>query len=117
MMNKSMVDEIRARFDSDIERFSDMQSGQAATIDSLLHMQLLPQAAASVTPHARTVLDIGCGTGNYSLKLPRHLPHVQVTLIDLSRPMLDRAIERISKVSDQPIHPMQGNVLELNLGE
>jgi tRNA (cmo5U34)-methyltransferase len=31
-MQKSTVEEIRARFDHDVERFSNLETGQAATI-------------------------------------------------------------------------------------
>jgi tRNA (cmo5U34)-methyltransferase len=55
----------------------------------------------STEPGSRNVLinspllDIGRGAGNYTLKLLQQLPLRAVTLIDLSRPMLDRAVERI----------------------
>jgi tRNA (cmo5U34)-methyltransferase len=32
-------------------------------------MALVAEAAAATTPHARHVLDVGCGAGNYTLKL------------------------------------------------
>lgn len=66
---KSSVDEIRRRFDADVERFSNLQTGQSATVDAPLAMSLVAEAAAAVTPHARHVLDVGCGAGNYTLKL------------------------------------------------
>src|SRR5262249_10738194 len=64
---KSTVDEIRRRFDADVERFSDLETGQSATVDAPLAMALVARAAAATTPHARHVLDVGCGAGNYSL--------------------------------------------------
>jgi len=33
---KSSVDEIRVRFDADVERFANLQSGQSATMDAPL---------------------------------------------------------------------------------
>jgi len=116
-MPKSTVDEIRQRFDQDVERFSNLQTGQAAAIDAPLHMDLLTEAAAITTPHAQAMLDIGCGAGNYTLKLLQRLPGLNVTLIDLSRPMLDRAIERIGKVTDGVICDIQADVREADLGE
>src|SRR5438309_11885104 len=71
---KSTVDEIRARFDADVERFSNLGTGQSATVDAPLALALVAEAAAAVTPHARHVLDVGCGAGNYTLKLLEHLP-------------------------------------------
>ena len=35
-MKKSTVDEIRERFDNDVERFSNLATGQSATIDAPL---------------------------------------------------------------------------------
>ena len=73
---KSTVDEIRQRFDTDVERFSNLDTGQSATVDAPLAMALVARAAAAATPHARHVLDVGCGAGNYSLKLLEHLPNL-----------------------------------------
>src|SRR6187551_3414835 len=96
---KSSVDEIRRRFDTDVERFSNLDTGQSATIDAPLAMALVARAAAAVTPHARHVLDVGCGAGNYTLKLLEQLPNLDVTVIDLSGPMLERAQHRIGGVT------------------
>jgi tRNA (cmo5U34)-methyltransferase len=94
-MPKSSPDQIRARFDADVERFSNLETGQSATIDAPLVLELVVQAAAAATPHARAALDVGCGAGNYSLKLLQAHPNLDVTLLDLSRPMLDRAEARV----------------------
>ena len=96
---KSTVDEIRARFDVDVERFSNLETGQSATIDAPLMLELVAQAAAATATQpagAMRVLDIGCGAGNYTLKLLEELPGLGVTLVDLSRPMLDRAQQRVA---------------------
>jgi tRNA (cmo5U34)-methyltransferase len=93
--HKSTSEEIRRRFDADVERFSNLETGQSATIDAPLSLELIARAASGVRPKAATLLDIGCGAGNYTLKLLQHLPLRSITLIDLSRPMLDRAVERI----------------------
>jgi tRNA (cmo5U34)-methyltransferase len=92
---KSTPEEIRRRFDEDVERFSNLETGQSATMDAPLGLELIVGAAAAVNPGAATLLDIGCGAGNYSLKMMTSLPLKSVTLIDLSRPMLDRAVQRI----------------------
>lgn len=107
---KSSVEEIRQRFDADVERFSNLQTGQSATVDAPLAMTLVAKAAATTTPSARHVLDIGCGAGNYTLKLLELLPNLDVTLIDLSRPMLDRAAERVRGMSSGRITLIQGDV-------
>ena len=92
---KSTPEEIRKRFDAEVERFSNLDIGQSTMIDSPLSLELIAQAARVVRPEATALLDIGCGAGNYTIKLLRYLPLRSVTLIDLSRNMLDRAIERI----------------------
>src|SRR5271155_3250306 len=96
---KSTVEEIRQRFDADVERFSNLETGQSATVDAPLAMALVAQAAAATTPSARHVLDVGCGAGNYTLKLLEGLPNLDVTLIDLSQPMLDRVTERVRQAT------------------
>ena len=112
---KSSVDDIRRRFDADVERFSNLDTGQSATVDAPLAMALVAQAAAAVTPHARHVLDVGCGAGNYTLKLLEQLPNLDVTLIDLSQPMLDRATERVSRATTGRVQALQGDIREVAL--
>jgi tRNA (cmo5U34)-methyltransferase len=92
---KSSVEEIRARFDGEVERFSNLATGQVATVDAALCLELVAQAAATANPRARQALDVGCGAGNYSLKLRQYLPEVRVNLVDLSQAMLDRARQRL----------------------
>ena len=53
---KSTVDEIRRRFDADVERFSNLETGQSATVDAPLAMALVAEAAA-VLHHLRTDLE------------------------------------------------------------
>jgi len=112
-MSKSTVDEIRQRFDKDVERFSNLEIGQTTTIDSPLMLDLITQAAGASNPQARQLLDIGCGAGNYSLKFLESLPNVDVTLVDLSQPMLTRASERIGAVSTGEIRAVQGDIRDL----
>jgi tRNA (cmo5U34)-methyltransferase len=112
---KSTVDQIRQRFDHDVERFSNLETGQSATIDAPLVLDLITTVAAATNPDATHVLDIGCGAGNYTLKLLEHLPEVAVTLIDLSKPMLDRALQRIGAVSRNDIAALQGDIRAIPL--
>ena len=108
--SKSSVEEIQRRFDADVERFSNLQTGQSATVDAPLAMSWVAKAAAATTPSARHVLDVGCGAGNYTLKLLELLPNLDVTLIDLSRPMLERAAERITEATSGSIALIQGDI-------
>ena len=116
-MSKSTVEQIRDRFDRDVERFSNLETGQSATIDAPLSLALIAEAAARVTPKALSLLDIGCGAGNYSLKILEQLPDLDVTLVDLSRPMLDRAVERVSRLTSGKVTAWQGDIRELSIGE
>ena len=116
-MKKSTVEEIRQRFDADVERFANLETGQSATVDAPLAMELIVRAAAAVTPAARHVLDIGCGAGNYTLKLLERLPELNVTLVDLSRPMLDRALQRISEATTANVTSIQADIRKVRLGE
>lgn len=117
MDKKSTVDDIRKRFDADVERFSNIETGQQATIDAPLAMALITWAALAVTPHAKTVLDIGCGAGNNTVKLLQFRNPLDCDLVDLSRPMLDRAFERISAVNSGTIRTIQGDIRAVELPE
>ena len=116
-MKKSTVEEIRQRFDADVERFANLETGKSATVDAPLAMDLIVHAATAVTPAARHVLDIGCGAGNYTLKLLELLPELNVTLVDLSRPMLDRALQRISEATTANVTSIQADIRKVRLGE
>ena len=118
-MSKSTVDQIRARFDNDVARFSNLETGQSATVDAPLVLDLITTTAVSLLQKQRDIhlLDLGCGAGNYALKLVTQLPHADVTLIDLSQPMLARAQERVGAVCEGTITAVQGDVRELELGE
>jgi tRNA (cmo5U34)-methyltransferase len=112
---KSTVEEIRQRFDAEVDRFSNLETGQSATVDAPLAMTLVAQAAAAATPQARQVVDVGCGAGNYTLKLLQFLPNLDVTLIDLSRNMLNRALERISEKTSGQVTAIQSDIRQFDL--
>jgi len=114
---KSSVKQIRDRFDNDVERFSNLETGQSATVDAPLVLDLVARAAAAASPLATHLLDIGCGAGNYSLKMLQMLPNLNITLVDLSRPMLDRAVKRISPHTTGSMTPLQMDIRELELAQ
>jgi len=114
---KSTTDEIRQRFDGDVERFSNLETGQTATIDAPLAMELITQAAAVASPTIGRVLDIGCGAGNNTLKLLEAAGPFACDLVDLSLPMLERAQERIAAVNSKPVTIFQGDFRTLDLPE
>lgn len=113
---KATPDQIRERFDNDVERFSRLETGQSSTVDAPLVLDLIAESAASVTPHAKTHLDVGSGAGNYTLKLLERLPDLDCTLVDLSRPMLDRAVERVFPQTTGRVEALQADIRDVELG-
>lgn len=113
---KSSTAEIRERFDNDVERFSCLETGQVATLDAPLAMELITQAAVASTPSIKRVLDIGCGAGNNTLKLRQQYgSDFDVDLLDLSGPMLARAAERVSEVNNGTCNSLQFDFREADL--
>ena len=78
---------------------------------------MITQTAAATNPQATTMLDVGCGAGNYTLKMLAALPGLDVTLVDLSQPMLDRAIARVNEMNVGRVATHQADIRELDLGE
>ena len=118
---KSTVEQIRARFDADVERFSNLETGQTATMDAPLVLEIVARTAIAVTPHAVDLLDIGCGAGNWTLRLMAELRAAGRTqilnaiLLDLSRPMLERAVQRVSAATPGRVTALQGDIREVAL--
>ncbi len=116
-MNKSTVQEIKERFDNDVERFSNLETGQVATIDAQISLELLTEASKRINPGAKNLLDVGCGAGNYTLKMLSKVSNLNCTLVDLSQPMLDKALERVSTETNQAVDVLQGDIRDVNLKE
>ncbi len=114
-MKKSTVTEIRERFDNEVERFSNIETGQVATIDATLSLELLTSAAKAINPNATSLLDLGCGAGNYSLKMLSKLTNLNCTLIDLSKNMLDKAKQRVTEVTSGKITVIKGDIRDVLL--
>lgn len=116
-MNKSTVDEIKERFDNDVERFSNLDTGQLSTIDAKVSLELITEASKRIVPNAENLLDVGCGGGNYSLMMLTKIPDLNCTLVDLSKPMLDKALERVSQKTKNSVTILQGDIREVKLNE
>lgn len=114
--HKSTVDEIRQRFDSESTLYTNLETGQVSAVDSTLAMALVAEAAAVTTPHAKKLLEVGCGGGNYTLKLLERLPGLSVTLLDLSQTMLDLAVPRVRSGSAGPVTAIQSDIRDVDLG-
>lgn len=108
-------EQIRERFDKDTERFSNLDTGQQTTIDAPLTMDLCTEAAKRANPQATQLLDIGCGAGNYTLKMLNKLPDLNCVMNDLSLPMLEKAHERVSAHTSGQVTIIQDDMRNLNL--
>ena len=116
-MDKSTVEEIKKRFDNDVERFSNLDTGQISTIDAKISLELITDASKRIVPNAENLLDIGCGGGNYSLMMLGKIPNLNCTLVDLSMPMLEKAFERVSQLTNNNVTILQGDIREVYLKE
>lgn len=114
-MKKLSVTEIEQRFDKEVERFSNLETGQVSTMDAKLVLELITCTARAIQPEAKTILDLGCGAGNYTLKMLAKVPHLDCTLVDLSQNMLDKAFERVSEVTTTKVETIQGDIRAIEL--
>ena len=112
---KSTTAEIKTRFDNDVERFANLDTGQQSTIDAPLALELITEAAKAITPAATTMLDLGCGAGNFTLKMLQKIPNLHCTLVDLSQPMLDKAKERTAPATTGTVTAIQADMRDLDL--
>lgn len=116
-MEKSTVKEIQERFDNEVSRFSNLETGQVATMDAKISLELITDASKRMVPEAKNLLDIGCGAGNYTIKMLSKIPTLNCTLVDLSKPMLNKAFERVSEYSCNTVEIIQGDIRQLELKE
>ena len=114
---KSSPETIRRNFDQQVERFSNIETGQTTAIDSPLCMELVARSAQMLNPDAESIMDLGCGGGNYAVKVASLLPDVDCTLVDISANMLERALERVSEIISGKVTILHGDYRELDLGE
>lgn len=117
LSRKSSIEQIRERFDNDVERFSRLETGQQATIDAPLVLEIVSQAAATHIKPGGALLDIGCGAGNFTLSILNRVAPLDCTLSDLSRPMLERALQRVGEATNGHIATLQGDLRELRFPE
>jgi tRNA (cmo5U34)-methyltransferase len=117
MDSKSTVDEIRERFDNDVERFSNLETGQISTIDAQISLEIITESAKRIVPGAKSLLDIGCGAGNYTLKMLNKIQNSECTLLDLSKPMLNKAYERVISATVNAVKTVQSDIRTAQLPE
>ncbi|MES2791709.1 MAG: class I SAM-dependent methyltransferase [Planctomycetota bacterium] len=114
--SKLTVEQIRQRFDGEVERFSNLETGQTAVMDAPLMLELVAQTVATLHSQGTSILDLGCGAGNYALKLLDSIPNANVTLVDLSSQMLAKALERVQPKTTGKVVALQGDLREVELG-
>jgi tRNA (cmo5U34)-methyltransferase len=114
---KSSPEAIRRNFDQQVERFSNIETGQTTAIDSPLCMELVARSVQLLNPGAKSIMDLGCGGGNYAVKVASLLPDVDCTLIDLSAKMLSKAEERVAAGISGKVITMQGDYRDIDFGE
>lgn len=110
---KSSVEEIRRRFDADVERFSKLETGQQAAMDAPVILELVAQAAASLVPAKGRLLDLGCGAGNFTLRVLGKTTPLDCVLVDLSQPMLERAEQRVRAATAGQVQIVQSDLRAL----
>ncbi|MBM4075983.1 MAG: class I SAM-dependent methyltransferase, partial [Planctomycetes bacterium] len=113
---KSSVQEIQNRFDAEARLYTNLETGQVSAVDSVICLSLIAEAAAVTTPHAQELLEVGCGGGNYTLKLLERLPNLNVTLVDLSQTMLDLAIPRVRSKTTGAVHTINSDMRDVDYG-
>jgi tRNA (cmo5U34)-methyltransferase len=62
-------------------------------------------------------LDVGCGAGNYTLKMLSKVAHLNCTLVDLSGSMVERAKARVEPITQGSITTIIGDIREAALPE
>jgi tRNA (cmo5U34)-methyltransferase len=117
LADKSTLEEIRARFDLDVERFSQLETGQKAVIDAPLVLELVAKTCAQYLRPQSTVLDLGCGAGNFTLRVLQEVRGLHCHLADLSQPMLDRAEQRVQAAGAGSVRTYQCDLRALPLAE
>jgi len=113
--NKMTVEEIRDKFDSKVDYYSNAEAGQENMPDAGKVLTMMMDAISHLNPAPKTACDIGCGAGNFSVRLSRQIPGITVDLIDLSMPMLERATQRISAEGGRVRSIQQGDIREITL--
>jgi tRNA (cmo5U34)-methyltransferase len=116
-MIKSTPEAIQRNFDQQVERFSNIETGQTTAIDSPLCMELISQAARLTNPNATHIMDLGCGGGNYAVKTAGLMPNVHCTLIDISGKMVEAAKKRVEEIVSGTVTAIQADYRNADLGK
>src|SRR6476661_5694311 len=107
---KSTVEQIRQRFDAEVERFSKLETGQQAAMDAPVILDVVAGSAACYVRPGGTLLDLGCGAGNFTLRVLSQVSPLDCVLVDLSQPMLDRAEYRVKAATSGTVQTIQSDM-------
>ncbi|MFC2137817.1 class I SAM-dependent methyltransferase [Bacteroidota bacterium] len=113
--NKYTNEDIRNKFDNLVENYSNIETGQTSAIDSYLIMDIISKVASAINSNASNILDLGCGAGNYTIKILNSLPDLNCTLVDLSMKMLERAQKRVREITKGKVEIIQSDFRKLQL--
>ena len=111
---KFTVEQIRKRFDADVERFSKLETGQQAAMDAPIILDVVARSAACHVRPQGTLLDLGCGAGNFALRVLSQVSPLDCVLVDLSRPMLERAEYRVKAATSGSVQTIQSDMRSLS---
>ena len=107
---KSTVEQIRQRFDADVERFSKLETGQQAAMDAPVILDVVARSAACHVRPQGKLLDLGCGAGNFTLRVLSQISPLECVLVDLSHPMLERAEHRVKAATSGSVQTIQSDM-------
>ncbi|MEX2111435.1 MAG: methyltransferase domain-containing protein [Gemmatimonadaceae bacterium] len=87
---------------------SEYFGAMAESYDSLIHRavprydEMVDRLIDYLPPNSTSVLELGCGTGNLSLRLVRHQSGAALTLVDASSDMLELSRSRLDAAKASP---------------
>ena len=109
-MKKSTPEELREQYNKDVEHYLNVETGQTSTMDSQLAINLIERSNLAINPQAQSMCDIGCGGGNFALRVLRNFPDIKISLLDISPNMLSRAEERITQLGGKVVQKTEGDI-------
>lgn len=117
MKTKKSPEQLRERFNEDVERFSNLETAQQSIMDAPYMLRLLAKSAITLTHPINHILDVGCGAGNNALMLLTlaNSQNIAVDLLDIAPNMLARAKERVRAQTSAPIATLEGDIRLVDL--
>src|SRR4030095_11656227 len=79
-------------------------------MDAPLILDVISRSAACHVRPQGTLLDLGCGAGNFTLRVLDRVSPLDCVLVDLSRPMLERAEIRVKAATSGNVQTIQSDM-------